>query len=216
MTSSGDPAASGAAPGPADAAGAGERLWLSALQEIGRRSGHEVRNALNGVAVNLEVVRARAARAGDDSVSRFADTAAEQLEGLTRLTEALVGLLRPAPEPLDLVVEVDRLVAILGAAARADGGEVAVERRGPDSVRTPLPADVARPLLAGALLGAGARSARLCCEVDGEGAPTLRLTRRDEPLPQPPAELAALAEVAGVRADWRPDGWTMIFPPMAG
>ena len=47
---------------------------------------HDVRNALNGVAVNLEVARSRAARGADVSqVAPFIETAAQQLDAASRL-----------------------------------------------------------------------------------------------------------------------------------
>jgi hypothetical protein len=57
------PAAKSAAParpagGEADVAAA----WLAIQRRIAARAAHDVKNALNGVAVNVEVVRARAGR----------------------------------------------------------------------------------------------------------------------------------------------------------
>jgi hypothetical protein len=47
---------------------------------------HDVRNALNGVSVNLEVARSRAQRGVDiTQVASFIETAAQQLETATRL-----------------------------------------------------------------------------------------------------------------------------------
>ena len=47
---------------------------------------HDVRNALNGVSVNLEVARSRAQRGVDIAqVAPFIETAAQQLEAATRL-----------------------------------------------------------------------------------------------------------------------------------
>lgn len=47
---------------------------------------HDVRNALNGVAVNLEVARSRARRGVDIAeVAPFIETAAQQLDVATRL-----------------------------------------------------------------------------------------------------------------------------------
>jgi hypothetical protein len=43
-------------------------LWLATLQRVTDRVAHEIRNALNGVAVNVEVVRTRAARGGKGSL----------------------------------------------------------------------------------------------------------------------------------------------------
>ena len=47
---------------------------------------HDVRNALNGVAVNLEVARSRAERGADvTQVAPFIETAVQQLDAATRL-----------------------------------------------------------------------------------------------------------------------------------
>lgn|GEM_PF-1204100 len=47
---------------------------------------HDVRNALNGVAVNLEVARVRVARGADAAqVAPFLETAAQQLDAAARL-----------------------------------------------------------------------------------------------------------------------------------
>ena len=51
-----------------------------------KKLAHDVRNALNGVAVNLEVARSRAQRGVDTGdVAPFLETAAQQLELATRL-----------------------------------------------------------------------------------------------------------------------------------
>jgi hypothetical protein len=52
-----------------------------------KRLSHDVKNALNGVAVNLEVARTRAARGVTDvsQVSPFLDSAAQQLELAVKL-----------------------------------------------------------------------------------------------------------------------------------
>jgi len=52
-----------------------------------------VRNALNGVSVNLEVARSRAARGSDVSqIAPFLETAAQQLEATTRLHKRFADL----------------------------------------------------------------------------------------------------------------------------
>lgn len=63
------------------------------IREIIRRAGHEIRNALSGVGVNLEVVRSRCSRnaAGPDVLS-FAERAQRQLAAATVLTNGLLAL----------------------------------------------------------------------------------------------------------------------------
>jgi hypothetical protein len=66
---------------------------LDILREIIRRSGHEIRNALNGVAVNVEVVRSRVAREGTAAqIASFADAASAQISEATALTNGLLSL----------------------------------------------------------------------------------------------------------------------------
>ena len=43
-------------------AGDAHVLWLAVVQRLMGRASHDVKDSLNGVAVNLEVIRSRAAR----------------------------------------------------------------------------------------------------------------------------------------------------------
>jgi len=63
------------------------------LRNVARRSVHESRNALNGLVVNLEVVRSRLARSGDKDLLAFAEDAAAQGEMSVQITEGLGALL---------------------------------------------------------------------------------------------------------------------------
>ncbi len=61
---------------------AGDRVGVAEL----KRLAHEVRNAMNGVAVSLEVARSRAGRGAPPAeVYPFLETAAQQLELATQL-----------------------------------------------------------------------------------------------------------------------------------
>ena len=72
---------------------------LNIVREIARRAGHEIRNALNGVAVNVEVVRSRIAQREDGSgkgatpeIASFAERAGAQIREATALTNGLLSL----------------------------------------------------------------------------------------------------------------------------
>lgn len=201
--------------GAADGVPSAERLWLDTLQSLGRPVAHEVRNALNGVSVNLEVVRARAARpdATAASVAKYADVAAAQVESLTALTDALLSVVRPAAEPTDAARVLTPLVALLDAIARAEGGEVTlhVEPDG-EPVRTALDGGTLRALAGSLLVAAAERGGTLSCELDGGARPTLRLRREGAALPAPPAAARALAEHAGVRLDTQGEAWVAALP----
>jgi signal transduction histidine kinase len=66
------------------------------LATIARRASHEVRNALNGVAVNIEVVRSRLAKPGSDTgeLQTFADRASGESDAAASLTNGLADLAR--------------------------------------------------------------------------------------------------------------------------
>ena len=66
---------------------------LKVIREVVRRAGHEIRNALNGVAVNAEVVRSRLSRdpAAADVVP-FAERAILNLSAASVLTNGLLAL----------------------------------------------------------------------------------------------------------------------------
>ena len=66
--------------------------WVPVLRDFARTSGHELRNALNALVVNLEVVRSRSG-AVDEQTRHFVDQAVEQSEESVRLAEGTIALL---------------------------------------------------------------------------------------------------------------------------
>lgn len=101
--------------------------WLGALQRLAGRVAHEIKNPLNAVAVNLEVVRARCARGSIEpsAVSPFAETAAGELERVVRLVDALLALARPAGR--DLAAIAAPVITLYDALASAEGGSVTMD-----------------------------------------------------------------------------------------
>ena len=66
---------------------------IQAVREIIRRAGHELRNALSGVSVNVEVVRSRSERGSSaKELGSFADRATLQVGVATALTDGLLAL----------------------------------------------------------------------------------------------------------------------------
>jgi hypothetical protein len=162
--------------------------WLETSQRIAGRAAHEVKNALNGVSVNLEVVRSRVSRmaAAEESGStsspstastpprlasataRFAEVAAAQLDGLSALCEALLSIARPVREPADVAQLLAPLAVVLDAVARSEGGSLSVVSDGvaDDAVRVAAPPDETRLVLAAALEGAVGRGREVTCRVE--------------------------------------------------
>jgi hypothetical protein len=131
---------------------------LEIVREITRRAGHEIRNALSGVAVNVEVVKSRAARGdGADALAPFADRAALEVGVASALTDGLLGLVSsvltsqaegklgvlPTNGPgsrIELMVYGDRASVILSGIRRlADAIGIAVEEHGERVILTVLP-----------------------------------------------------------------------------
>jgi hypothetical protein len=106
-----------------------ERLWLRTLQKVVDLAAHEIKDSLNGVSLNVEVVRSRSQKDGSAAaLSQFASAASNQLETLTERTEALLFLARPprrGSQP-DVALVLRHLAALLVPAAKADGGKLAV------------------------------------------------------------------------------------------
>jgi len=147
-----------------------DELWLATLQDVVNRAAHEVKDALNGVSVNLEVVRSRAARAGTDAASlgSFANAAADQLEAVTARAEAVLYLARPAKDPVDVAVVLKHLAALLVPATRANGGRLTVEV-GPSSAPTTAPGQPTRLALAAGLLALIKEGGGRCRLESGDG-----------------------------------------------
>jgi signal transduction histidine kinase len=130
-------------------------LWLQTLQDVVQKAAHEVKDALNGVSLNLEVIRSRSERGNADwgGMSGFATSAAEQFELLSERTEALLFLSRPqrANGAVDVAITLKHLASLLVPAAKSDGGFLAVE--GPQSsVPTSASTAATRLALAAGLL----------------------------------------------------------------
>lgn len=101
--------------------------WVGALQSLASRVAHEIKNPLNAVAVNLEVVRSRCERGNVESpaILPFATAAAGELERVARLIEALLALARPARR--DLAVLAGPVITLYDALASAEGGSIVLD-----------------------------------------------------------------------------------------
>jgi signal transduction histidine kinase len=192
-----------------------DRLWLAAQQRLAEGVAHELRNALNGVAVNLEVVRSRAAREGTTgaALGGFASSAAEQLEQVIALTEALVVLGRPARQPAVVGRLADTVVALLRPPVLAGGGTLDLVVEGEGSTR--VAADAARLLVAAALLAAVDAGKELRCRVrpgSGPGGSELAIEGRFAGPPRLAPEVERLAGSLDVAVRGDPSGITLTFP----
>ena len=202
-------------------------LWLATQQAIASRTAHEIKNTLNGVAVNLEVVRSRLGRAPATAASAtFAETASQQFEVLTRQTEALLALVRPVRLPADVAQLTAQIAALLEAAAERDGARLIVDAS-EGGAATMVDGAVVRLAVASALLaaieavapsravaaGAGHAAIEVHCQVTvDEKGPRLTVRKGGDAKVALPAEVARVAADAGVRVAVE-GGLTLSFPP---
>jgi signal transduction histidine kinase len=129
-----------------------------AVREILRRAGHELRNALNGVAVNVEVVRSRSSREGSpQELASFAERASAQVREASALTDGLLAVVDSilaaqadsalkttgdggAGSRIELMIYGDRSAAVVSDIERlASRIGVAVEEHGQRVILTILP-----------------------------------------------------------------------------
>jgi signal transduction histidine kinase len=192
---------------PVQAAEGVESLWLTTFQRALGRASHDVKDALNGVAVNLEVVRGRAA--GSDAraaaVAPFADAAAQQLERLTNLIEAVLALGRAERQPADVAVTLRRVATLCGASSSSADAEVLVEVGDVESAVTTVPGDAVRLALTAPLLalvsgerGSARASAVRCVVSADEGATVVAIGAAGRRATMP-GDVADAVRAAGVR-----------------
>jgi signal transduction histidine kinase len=172
---------------------------------------HDLRNALNAVAVNLEVVRGRSARGAEASaIAPFAATASAQLELALAATEALLGFARAESEPADVGVIIDRLERLLAVRGQGPGDRRALVR----GAVTSAPADLVRAVVARSVLSALQVGASAPCEITVADGIFLRVTGGDASAPSLDPELVTLASVWGIRTATRGHALELSFPPV--
>jgi signal transduction histidine kinase len=196
-------------------------LWLSTLQRAIGRASHDVKDALNGVSVNLEVVRSRAAKpdAPASAVAQFGEAAGQQLERLTTLVESVLALGRSEREPADVGVTLRRLATLCGASASSADAAIELRDRGDaGSTSTRVKGDAVRLALAAPLLDAVAgtdrynRASVVVATLGGDdGAVLVNIAAAGRRVAMPEA-LADVLRTAGVRWTEGEQDLSLAFP----
>lgn len=196
-------------------------LWLLTLQRAAGRASHDVKDALNGVSVNIEVIRSRALKPDlpASSVAKFGEAAGQQLERLTALLDAFLGLARAdRPQP-DVAITLRRVVAVCGASSSSRDAAIRLEEVDDmGSMITVVPANAVRLALAATLLELAVGtdpavrvpdiSCRLNSTADGPEVVIATTGRR----PSMPENIAEVVRAAGVRWTEGENRMSLIFP----
>ena len=189
-------------------------LWLAVLQRLTDHTAHDIRNALNGVAVNLEVVRSRSARGAEGAaIAPFAIAAAAQLDILTGQADALVGLLRPPSGSTDVPGLLGRLVSLARGA-----GKGTIELDVPmnsGGATTGADAMAIRLALAAALLAALKREGHVACRLGTEEAATVYIECDAGGPLKLASDISAAVTEAGISLAPVAHGIAISFPPNA-
>ena len=206
-----------------------DELWLGVLQRLCDATAHQFKGALNGVAINLEVVRSRsrAEAAGKGGPARpegeggaaalrpFAEAAVADLESVIGSAEAMLALARSPRGPAD-IARIARDVAVLAArAAAANDGRVTVDKSVEQIGATSAPAPAVRLAIGAAVLAATEVSKDVVCmAVSDGGRPGIRVScgERDGSRFALNDEVVSAARSAGVHLDISESGATITFP----
>jgi hypothetical protein len=193
-----------------------DELWLEVLQQIGARTAHELKGALNGVAVNLEVARSRAAKSdAAAAIGPFASSAADQLEVVVDMTEALLALCRAPREPLDIFDTLRSFASLLAPSTRAEGGSLRVEAPSREIGARTVPANgnVVRVVIGAALLAALASKGDIRCRVEVGEEAVVSIECSDTQAPMAlSADVYAAAAHGGIRVHQEGQSFSLIFP----
>jgi hypothetical protein len=102
-----------------------QALWLETLNRICGRAAHELKGAMNGVSVNVEVVRSRAAKPDlpASALATYANAASAQFDAVMDMTEGLLFLARAGSGPTEVGRTVRAIASLLAPVARVDGGD---------------------------------------------------------------------------------------------
>ena len=194
-------------------------LWLTAHQEIVDRAAHELRNSLNAVAVNLEVVRSRLQRKSPDltSIAPFAQTASDAMDGLSTLSEAFLTLARPPRQPADVGGLLKALFTVLEPVARRNDDAIRFVPPPAGDGISEAPADVTRLVLAATVLEALKKPASVTCTIEPLNEGRFAVAFAGWFPIQLPDAILSVARGADIFSDQKPgDGTRLTFPALRG
>ena len=195
-------------------------LWLMTLQRAMARASHDVKDALNGVSVNVEVIRSRSARpdVAASAVAPFAEAAAQQLERLANLTESILALSRPARTPVDVGLTLRWIATVCSALSSTADANVSITDTGSEAALTRVGEDVVRLVLTAPLLDLVSSTDRsrpasnVVCTIGGDDDVVQVVIAAADRRTSMPDGIADVARSAGVRWTEGEQDLSLAFP----
>ena len=192
-----------------------DALWLATLQKLSAHVAHDLKGALNGVSVNLEVVRSRSEKdttTGAD-VRRFAANASEQMSVVIRATTALLSLARGTRGPVEVSMVTKQAANLLDDMSSPAGGRFQVSVEGGMSAETGAPLNAVRLAVVECLLAAEAGQQPVTVRVSGIPTPRVQMTPARAPTLSPDVEAALWASGIEINTDGHGISISLPGPP---
>jgi hypothetical protein len=154
-----------------------DALWLGCQQRLVGHIAHDLKGALNGASVNIEVVRSRAERPDVKvaDMAPYATAAGDQLAIVIRVTTALLNLTRPIRGPVEVAAIGKTLAGLMEESFRIAGARLDVTAEGGLSGATRASATAIRLLLGELFLLAAQQKKDLSVRLLATQPPTLEL-----------------------------------------
>jgi signal transduction histidine kinase len=189
-----------------------DALWLATLQKLSAHVAHDLKGALNGVSVNLEVVRSRSEKEGTTGadVHRFAANAADQMSVVIRATTALLSLARGTRGPVEVSMVTKQVANLLDDMSSAAGGRFQVSVEGGMAAETAAPLSVVRLALVECLLAADAGNGPVTIKVSGLPTPRVQVSPSAPPALSP--DMEAVFWAAGIEIGTDGHGISILLP----
>lgn len=189
-----------------------DAIWLATLQKLTADIAHDLKGALNGVSVNLEVVRSRSEKASSTGadVHRFAANAADQFAIVIRATTALLSLARGTRGPVEVSMVAKQVAGLLEDMSLGRDSRFHVAAEGGMAAETSAPLNAVRLALAECMLAAASESGPVSVRITGVPSPLVKISP-GKGLALPEHAQAAL-DAAGIRIATDGHGISIGFP----
>ena len=192
-----------------------DQLWLQCQQRLVSQVAHDLKGALNGASVNLEVVRTRSERPGVSAadLASYAESATDQMTAVIRMTTALLALARGTRGPVEVGTITKSLAALLEDSFRIAGTKLEVVVEGGLPGTTSASATVVRLAVGELLLASAALKSDVTIRLVAGSSTTLEGSAKGG-IGMPETIAATLAD-AGVQVKTAGHGISMSFPAPA-
>lgn len=189
-----------------------DAIWLVTLQKLTAHVAHDLKGALNGVSVNLEVVRSRSERESSTGadVHRFAANAADQLAIVIRATTSLLSLARGTRGPTEVSIVAKQVAGLLDDMTTGRESRFHVAADGGMAAETSASLNAVRIAVAECMLAAVGGSEPVSVRVTGLPTPVVKITPGQ--VPAFPEDAREALDAAGIRIATDGHGISIGFP----